>query len=166
MSSCPGLLSPQECNKGGLGWFMLISAIFPLTFPERWFFLVQLLLSFLAISVPHWGILGGNLGSLPHKVYTDRPIYMAWILRILSIHMTAAFPWNLYQVVMGSEPKDSGSSFLFWHVHALPAQSWAFLNCQVWCFPKGLAGPVAEPEGTPWEFPAYLSGSVVVVVVV
>lgn len=52
MSSCPGLLSPQECNKGVPGWFVLISAIVPLTFPER-FFLVQLLLSFLATYASH-----------------------------------------------------------------------------------------------------------------
>lgn len=53
ISSCPGLLSPQEYNKGALGWFVLISAIVPLTFPERSFFLVQFSLSFLAPYAPH-----------------------------------------------------------------------------------------------------------------
>ena len=69
MSSCPGLLSPQEYNKGALGWFVLISAIVPLTFPERLFFLVQLLLSFLATCAPHLEYWGGNLDSLPCKGY-------------------------------------------------------------------------------------------------
>lgn len=85
-------------------------------------------------------------GFVTPKVCTDIPIYAVWTPCILTIHRTAAFPWNLYQVViMGSELKDSGSSFLFWHVNAFPAQPWAFLNCQAWCFPKGLAGPMVEP---------------------
>lgn len=56
MNPCPGLLSPQECNKGTLSWFMLISAIVPLTFPERWFFLVQLFnIAAHATYAPAWG---------------------------------------------------------------------------------------------------------------
>lgn len=114
MNSCPGLLGPQECNKGALGWFVLISAIVPLSFPER-FFLVQLWLSFLATCVPHLGQWEEVWVCSPAKVVCV-PIhpYMWYELRVdLPIHKTAAFPWNLDQVViMGSEPKD-GSAFLF-----------------------------------------------------
>lgn len=114
MNSCPVLFSPQEYNKSAPGWFVLISAIAPLKFPERSFFSVQFLLSFLATYVPHleqWEIWDGS----PCKgcdVQTHP--YMRRELHVLSVHMTAAFPWQLYQVVIaGSEPKDSSSSFLF-----------------------------------------------------
>lgn len=37
-------------------------------------------------------------------------------------HPTAACPWHLAQVVvLGSDPEDSSSSFLFWPAHAFPA---------------------------------------------
>lgn len=112
MNSCPGLLGPQECNKGALGWFVLLPL--SLSFPER-FFLVQLLLSSLATCVPHLGQWEEvRVCSPAEVVYVPIHPYMWYELRVdLPIHKTAAFPWNLDQVViMGSEPKD-GSSFRF-----------------------------------------------------
>lgn len=99
MNPCPGLLSPQECNKGALGWFMLISAIVPLTFPERWFFLVQLLLSFLATYAPRLGQWEEVQVCTPAKVvYVPIDPYIWYELHVdLPIHKTAAFPWNLDQ---------------------------------------------------------------------
>lgn len=87
MNSCPGLLSPQECNKGGLGWFVLISAIVPLTFPERWFFLVQLLLSILAICVLHLEYWEETWVCCPTKSVQIFP-YMQHELRVYSV-----YPW-------------------------------------------------------------------------
>lgn len=116
MSSYPGLLSPQECNKGALGWFVLTSAIVPLMFPERSLFLVQFLLSFLSTSASHLEQWEEIWVCSPTKaVYVQIYPCMQCELHACSpAHTMAAFPWNLYQVfMMGSEQKDGSSSFLF-----------------------------------------------------
>ena len=164
MNFCPGLFSPQECNKGALGWFVLISAIVPLMFPERLFFLVQLLLSFLATCAPHLGQWEEVRVCSPAKVvYVPIHPYMWYELHVdLPIHKTAAFPWNLGQVViMGSEPKD-GSSFLICACPFCPALSLPELPSLV---PFQRTNRACDATNrTMWEDPACLLRNVVVVV--
>lgn len=61
MISCPGLLSPQEYNKGAPGWFVLISAIAPQVPREVVLFGPTLAVHYCHLCTP-LGAVGGNLG--------------------------------------------------------------------------------------------------------
>lgn len=85
MSSCPGLLSPRECNKGAPG---LVCAYFchcPSHIPRE----VVLFGTTLAVVSCHLcaplGVLTGNLGSLPQKSVQMYP-YMRCELRVYSLY--------------------------------------------------------------------------------
>lgn len=79
----------------------------------------------------------GNSGFVTHKGCVCTVYTCVWGVCSPS-HITAAFPWHLYQVVV----EGSGSSL---HMLLFPA----FLTCQAWCLPKGLMGPTLGPTVPP-----------------
>lgn len=153
--SSPGL-SPQEYNKDALGWFVLISAI-ALEFPERSFFLVQL---FFAVLSCHLCTPRGVVREIWVCSPCDVQMYLhvRCELHVYSpVHTTAAFPWNLYWVVItGSEPKDSSPSFLFMCMLFLPSPELSWI-AKLGAFQRTsrARGGTSRPM---WECPSCLVG--------